>query len=63
MALPCAFCAVTCGWVFSSHDCDCINTDRQSCLIADFFLISLDTVQLVDQIQGDIGTPGFAFKL
>jgi hypothetical protein len=27
--------------------------------IADLFEISLDTVQLVDQIQGYIGTPGF----
>jgi len=31
--------------------------------IADFFKISLETVQLVDQIQGDMGTPGFAFRL
>jgi hypothetical protein len=30
--------------------------------IADFFQISLDSVQTVDQIQGDIGAPGFAFR-
>lgn len=31
--------------------------------IPDFFEISLDTVPLDGQNQGDIGTPGFDFRL
>jgi hypothetical protein len=61
--------AVTCGWAFSSHTCNCTNTGRLfgcqlswRCSSPTSFKSPLDTVQLLDQIQGDIGMPRLTFR-